>query len=134
MFKQRGLSYYFIFLEVIIKWFFAEQILHKNGKIERKQIETKVKEILCYIMDLDNNTISKKSNLKQLGANSQDQYEFIMNIEQEFNIDCKSLDPDFVYNVSIESLCKYIENASDKKNHCFQKYIFFSKNELQYDK
>ena len=55
--------------------------------MEQKQIETKVIEILSCIMDFNNIAISNKSTLKQLGADSLDQHDFLMEIEEEFDIE-----------------------------------------------
>jgi len=79
--------------------------------MEQKQIETKVIEILSCIMDLNNIVISNKSTLKQLGADSLDQHDFLMEIEKEFEINYSSLEDAFANNMNIEGLCQYIENA-----------------------
>jgi len=55
--------------------------------------------------------ISNKSTLKQLGADSLDQHDFLMEIEKVFDINCASLDAEFADNINIEGLCQYIENA-----------------------
>ena len=79
--------------------------------MDQKQIEIKVIEIISGVLDVDKSNIATKTPLKNLGIDSLDRIDILIKIEKEFKINYVSINPDFIYNISIERLCKCIEIA-----------------------
>jgi acyl carrier protein len=108
-FRKRLFQIYFSFWVIINKWFFDRTNLIKRS-MEQKQVETKVIAILRDILDLNNLTIKTKYSLKQLGLDSMDKHDLLMEVAKEFKIDYEMLDQNFIYDLTIEGFCKCIEN------------------------
>lgn len=73
-----------------------------------QEIETVVSEILIDKLGISNNDISQVSTMKDLGADSLDEVEIIIEIEKKFGIVIP--DDDILQIQTIEDLCKYVEN------------------------
>ncbi len=57
------------------------------AKIERKQIEQSVIETVVNILAVDPESVKSDTQLKELGADSLDEVEIIMELERKFGID-----------------------------------------------
>lgn len=76
--------------------------------MNQHEIEIKVTEILMNNLGISETGISFESTLKDLGADSLEQIEVILELEKEFGI---TIPDDITPEVqNIGSLCKYIEN------------------------
>ncbi len=74
--------------------------------IERK-IELIIREVLCVEMI----TIYNYSTLADLGANSLDKVDIILEIEKEFNIDISKTYPNRIYELDFEQLCFLVQKS-----------------------
>ena len=71
-------------------------------------IEQKLKEIVGEMLDIDPASISNSANLiEDLAADSLDQVEIVMAIEEEFNISIE--EKEYADNTTIEQIVKLIE-------------------------
>ena len=79
---------------------------NKRNKMNQEEIEIKVTEILINKLGISTAEVSIESNLKDLGADSLEQIEIILALEQEFGI---SIPGDIVMeDKDIKYLCRYI--------------------------
>jgi acyl carrier protein len=71
-------------------------------------VEQKLKEIVGEMLDIDPASISNSANLiEDLAADSLDQVEIVMAIEEEFNISIE--EKEYADNTTIEQIVKLIE-------------------------
>jgi len=71
-------------------------------------VEQKLKEIVSEMLDIDPASISNSANLiEDLAADSLDQVEIVMAIEEEFNISIE--EKEYADNTTIEQIVKLIE-------------------------
>ena len=78
----------------------------QRNKMNQEEIEIKVTEILINKLEISTAEVSIESNLKDLGADSLEQIEIILALEQEFGI---SIPGDIVMeDKDIKYLCRYI--------------------------
>jgi len=78
--------------------------------MNQQEIETKVTEILMNKLGISETEISFESTLKDLGADTLDAFEIILELEKEFGITFP--DDIILEDQSIGSLSRYIENKT----------------------
>jgi len=72
------------------------------------EIEEKIKAIICEVLDApEKDVISEASFMDDLGADSLDQVELIMAIEEEFDIDIPDEDAEFI--ITVQDAIDYVE-------------------------
>ena len=82
--------------------------------MNQSEIQTRVTEILMNKLGISTTEVSLESNLKDIGADSLEQIEIILALEQEFGI---SIPEDIeLENKDIRYLCSYIGDATLKKS------------------
>lgn len=54
--------------------------------MEKEQIESKVKEIIATIADCDISDVKEQTNVTEIGLDSLDRMELVMDLERDFNI------------------------------------------------
>jgi acyl carrier protein len=77
----------------------------------RRQIEIKTKKVISHLLDIDENIITSNSTLNDLGADSLDQVEILIELEKEFGIDITPNYPHEIYTKNIEGLYCFIYNT-----------------------
>jgi len=78
--------------------------------MNQQEIETKVTEILMNKLGISETEINFESTLKDLGADTLDAFEIILELEKEFGITFP--DDIILKDQSIGSLSRYIENKT----------------------
>ncbi len=75
-------------------------------------VEEKIKSIIAFLLDIEESEINLSDNLiDTLGFDSVDIVEFMMRLEEEFNIEI--LDLDFYRIITVEDVINYIEKNNE---------------------
>ena len=77
--------------------------------MENNKIEIKIKRIISRLLDIGEAKITSKSTLRDLGADSIDQVEVVIELEKEFGIDFAANYPDELYSKTIDEISAIIE-------------------------
>lgn len=79
------------------------------AKIERKQIEQAVVESVVDILGVDPESVKADTKLKELGADSLDEIEIIMELDKKFGIDITDEEADTTDNWKVSDVCDLVE-------------------------
>lgn len=79
---------------------------------DKQDTYNKVVELIAAKLKVDKETISAKSTLQDLGADSLDMVEIIMKLEEVFGIEVKDEDAEKLHNVS--EVVDYVQNLRTK--------------------
>ena len=75
-------------------------------------VEEKIKSIIAFLLDIEESKIKLSDNLiDTLGFDSMDIIEFVMRLEEEFNIEI--LDLDFYRIITVKDVINYIEKNNE---------------------
>ncbi len=81
--------------------------------MDSPKIETTVNKILADVLGITPNEITLDSTFVNLGADSFDELDIMVQIEKKFDIEIKDNDIDQI--IDVRGLCKYVENKLLKK-------------------
>ncbi len=80
-----------------------------------QEIETNITKILIEVLDITKDEVTIDSTFVNLGADSFDEYDIIVQIEKKFSINIDDRDIDEI--VDVRGLCKFVENKLLDKDH-----------------
>ena len=79
------------------------------AKIERKQIEQSVIEAVVAILGVEPESVKTDTQLSELGADSLDEVEIIMELERKFGIDITDEKLDTTDSLKVSQVCDLVE-------------------------
>ena len=79
------------------------------AKIDRKQIEQSVIEAVVAILGVEPESVKADTQLKELGADSLDEVEIIMELDKKFGIDITDEEADATDSWKVSEVCDLVE-------------------------